>query len=72
MKIIEWLRQPETRDITDIDNPATTLLHAKIIKKKPFLKNIYIDFYKQFKKQSLITKKNSLLSLEAAEVLLKR
>jgi SAM-dependent methyltransferase len=50
MKIIEWLKQPETRDITDFDDPATTLLHAKIIQKKLFLKNIYIDFYKQFKK----------------------
>jgi SAM-dependent methyltransferase len=50
MKILEWFRQPETIGIKDFDDPATTLLHAKIIQKKPFLKKIYIDFYKQFEK----------------------
>ena len=53
MKIIDLFRQPETRCIEDLDDPVTTLLHAKIIQKKPFLKNIYIDFYKQFKKVGL-------------------
>jgi SAM-dependent methyltransferase len=50
MKIIEWLKLPETKHIQDLDDPATTLLHAQIIRKKPFLKNLYIDFYKQLKK----------------------
>ncbi len=50
MKIIEWLKLPETMDIEDLDDPATTLLHAEIIQKKTFLKKLYIDFYKQFKK----------------------
>ncbi len=50
MKIIKWLRLPESKDIKDLDDPATTLLHAQIIQKKPFLKNLYIDFYKQLKK----------------------
>lgn len=50
MKIFEWLRLPETRCVKDLDDPATTLLHAKIIRKKPFLGKVYIDFYKQFKK----------------------
>ena len=49
MKIIEWLRLPETRGIKDLDDPATTLLHAEIIQRKPFLKKVYIDFYKQFR-----------------------
>jgi len=44
MKTIDWLKLPETMD------PATTLLHAEIIQKKPFLKKLYIDFYKQFEK----------------------
>ena len=48
MKIIEWLRLPETKKITDFDDPATTLLHGEIIQKKPFLKRVYIDFYRQF------------------------
>ncbi len=50
MKIIEWLKMPETRCIKDLDDPATTLLHAEIIQKKPFLKKLYIDFYKQFRR----------------------
>jgi len=50
VKIIKWLRLPESKDIKDLDDPATTLLHAQIIQKKPFLKNLYIDFYKQLKK----------------------
>ncbi|MFZ2145764.1 MAG: class I SAM-dependent methyltransferase [Sedimentisphaerales bacterium] len=50
MKIIEWLKLPETMGIENLDDAATTLLHAEIIQKKPFLKKLYIDFYKQFKK----------------------
>lgn len=50
MKLIEWLKLPQTRCIKDLDDPATTLLHAEIIQKKPFLKKLYIDFYKQFRK----------------------
>ncbi len=50
MKTTEWLKLPETMGIEDLDDPATTLLHAEIIQKKPFLKKLYIDFYKQFKK----------------------
>ncbi|UCG47714.1 MAG: methyltransferase domain-containing protein [Phycisphaerales bacterium] len=50
MKIIDWLRLPETKKISNLDDPATTLLHARIIQKKPFLKRVYIDFYRQFVK----------------------
>ncbi len=50
MKTIDWLKLPETMDIEDLDDPATTLLHAEIIQKKPFLKKLYIDFYRQFEK----------------------
>jgi len=50
MKLIEWLKLLQTRCIKDLDDPATTLLHAEIIQKKPFLKKLYIDFYKQFRK----------------------
>ncbi len=48
MKIIQWLKLPETSRINNLDDPAVTLLHAKIIQKKPFLKKLYIDFYEQF------------------------
>jgi SAM-dependent methyltransferase len=50
MKLIDRLRLPETRCIRDLDDPATTLLHAKIVQKKAFLRRLYIDFYKQFSK----------------------
>jgi SAM-dependent methyltransferase len=50
MQIIEWLKLPEARQIKDLDDPAATVLHAKIIRDKPFLKRIYIDFYRQFAK----------------------
>ncbi|MHC4738211.1 MAG: class I SAM-dependent methyltransferase [Planctomycetota bacterium] len=48
MKIIQWLKLPETSRIKNLDDPAVTLLHAEIIQKKPFLRKLYIDFYKQF------------------------
>jgi SAM-dependent methyltransferase len=50
MKIVERLKQSETRDVKDLDDPATTGLHAAVIQRKPFLKNLYIDFYKQFER----------------------
>ncbi len=49
MKVIEWLKIPQTRAVTDLDDPAATLLHAGIIKSKPFLRNLYTEFYNQFK-----------------------
>lgn len=49
MKIIEWLRLPETREVKDLDDPATTVLHARILQKKKFLRSLYIDFYRELK-----------------------
>jgi SAM-dependent methyltransferase len=63
MKIIEWLKLPETSCIKDLDDPATTLLHAKIIQKKPFLKKLYIDFYKQFRKATPDSENKLLVEL---------
>jgi len=48
MKVPDWLRLPQARGIEDLDDPAVTLLHAKIIQSKPFLKKTYEDFYRQF------------------------
>ena len=31
MKIIDWLRLPETRHIEDLDDPTTTVLHARAL-----------------------------------------
>jgi hypothetical protein len=50
MKIIERFKLPDTRCIRDLDDPAATLLHAEIIQKKPFLRKLYVDFYKQLEK----------------------
>ncbi len=63
MKIFKWLRVPETKCIKDLDDPATTLLHAKIIQQKPFLKKIYIDFYKKFEKVVSDPEKQVLVEL---------
>ncbi|MEK7173794.1 MAG: glycosyltransferase family 39 protein, partial [Patescibacteria group bacterium] len=51
------LQLPETRDITDVDDPSTTLIYGRIIRKKPFLKRLYRDFYEQIKK--LLPDKNN-------------
>jgi SAM-dependent methyltransferase len=50
VRIIEWLKLPEARCIEDLDDPATTLLHAQIIQRKKFLRRLYIDFYQQFRR----------------------
>ena len=63
MSIIEWLKLPETRCIKDLDDPATTLLHAEIVQKKKFLKKIYIDFYKEFGKVITEPEKKVLVEL---------
>jgi SAM-dependent methyltransferase len=48
MNLLERLKLSEMRDIDNLDAPGVTLLHADIIRKKSFLKRIYIDFYRQF------------------------
>ncbi len=49
MNLLDHLKLPETRNIVDLDDPSVTILHAKIIQAKPFLKKIYDDFYHRFK-----------------------
>jgi SAM-dependent methyltransferase len=41
------LRLPQTRQIESLDVPGTTELHARIIQSKPFLKRLYLDFYRE-------------------------
>lgn len=60
IKIAEWLKLPEVRNIKNLDDPATTLLHGQIIQKKLFLKKLYIDFYKQFQR-AIPDRENKLL-----------
>lgn len=47
-KLIDSLKLPEIKNINDLDHFSTSELHAKIIQQKPFLKNLYLDFYKEF------------------------
>lgn len=63
MKIIDWLRIPETMRIENLDDPATALLHAEIIQKKAFLKRLYIDFYRQLEKAVSDPEKKVLVEL---------
>ncbi len=42
------LALPEAELIRDLDASSTSLRHAEIIQKKPFLKKLYADFYGQF------------------------
>lgn len=60
-KWIDWLRLGESKEIVSLDDPSTSLLHAKIIQEKHFLKKIYIDFYKQFKKSMSGNSKEKVL-----------
>jgi len=49
MKLMQWLKLPETRNIENLDDPSVTMLHGEILRKKTFLKKVYTDFYKQFR-----------------------
>jgi SAM-dependent methyltransferase len=49
MSLLNLLKLPETRNIKNLDDPARTLLHAKILRKKSLLKKLYSSFYKQFR-----------------------
>ena len=48
MPLLDFLKLPETKSIKNLDAPATTLLHRRIIQSKPFLKRLYLDFYKTY------------------------
>jgi SAM-dependent methyltransferase len=48
MGILNWLKLPETRGIENLNDPAATLLHGEILRKKGFLKKLYTDVYRSF------------------------
>jgi len=50
MAIFDWLKLPETRNIKDLDDPAVTLLHARLLRKKRFLRKLYADVYRRFRR----------------------
>ena len=49
-RILKWLRLPEASSYEDLDDPAVTQYHARLIKEKPFLNKIYRDFYETYQK----------------------
>lgn len=51
MRLLEWLRLPEAKEIQNLDDPRTILLHGTIIRKKPFLRKLYLDFYRIFEER---------------------
>ena len=48
--VVEALKLPESRAITDLDDPTATILHGQIIRRKPFLFRLYREFYRRLEK----------------------
>ena len=63
MILIDWLKEPQTRNIGDLDDPATTVLHAEIVQKKAFLRRLYVDFYLELRRNVPDYKKKVLVEL---------
>jgi len=49
MPLLDFLKLPETRGIVSMDDVETTALHREIILRKPFLKRMYDDFYREIR-----------------------
>lgn len=63
MKLLDLLKLPEAKEIHDLDSALTSDIHREIILKKPFLKRLYLDFYKEFKKASINLPKGDLVEI---------
>ena len=48
-RFLQILKMPQARRIVDLDAPETSIVHASIIRGKPFLRNLYVDFYNQLR-----------------------
>ena len=49
MNIIDWLKLREVKSSEGKDAVSKALLHARIIRRKLFLRKLYTDFYMEFK-----------------------
>jgi SAM-dependent methyltransferase len=49
MSLFDWLKMPESRCAEGLDDRIVTLVHAEILRRKPFLKRLYTDFYQELK-----------------------
>ncbi len=63
MGLLDWLSLPETRGIGDLDDRAATVLHAGIIRRKAFLRRLYLDFYLQLARAAGARGKGTLVEL---------
>ena len=50
-RFMNYLKLPEAQELKELNGFNASLLHAKIIQKKPFLKKLYVDFYQEFKRR---------------------
>jgi len=46
MAALDFLKLPEARSISNLDDPSVTILHSRILEKKKFLRRLYSDFYR--------------------------
>lgn len=49
LNLLAKLHLDQKKNVTDLDDPSVTQLHGEIIQQKPFLRNIYVDFYNKLK-----------------------
>lgn len=52
MKISDWLKLPELRDADKLDSCEITRRFAAVIRKKPFLKRLYSDWYAELLREA--------------------
>ena len=48
-RFLQILKMPEARRIVDLDAPEASIVHASILRGKPFLRNLYVDFYNRLR-----------------------
>ena len=51
MRLMDFLKLPQTKEIKDIDSPEVIELHKNIIRQKYFLKRLYSDWYSLVKEK---------------------
>jgi SAM-dependent methyltransferase len=49
MKLLDRLKLPEAAQIDNLDDASATLVHARILQRKGFLRKLYVDFYTRLK-----------------------
>lgn len=63
MKLLDFLKLPETKLIQDLNDEQTIEIHRQILQDKPFLKKLYRDYYIEFKKAAENLPKGKLVEI---------